>query len=646
MSTTLTIFLHNLSFDSRVLLADTKYTFSSPHLYLLLGKNGTGKSTLLSILSGQFHDFDGQLFLNDTEITDSNFNTYFDNYISFVPQTPLVFEDLDCLKNVLIPYTHKDYERAGRILSELKLDAVMDSKAGQLSMGEKQRLAFARCLYGLKPILLLDEITSNLDEESAAILESKIAEIAKDHLVIFATHEKTSLASSSSILTLQDQKIKEITSTPIAVDSSPVDNVKPLKENSLLRDGFSEIRERKGFHLTTMLMTFFFLFINMFCGIVSTSGDSIRFHNEIYYSNYLNCPSYIVSFENDGSVYDVFDKEDTFICLSSDRIIYSCASSENEITEEDKNNCLQKAGGFVSGLFVANDFEKEFTLTKGRFPEAEDELIISSLSYECMLNYSTEEEIFAKQISIGFSSNTPYNIVGVYQADDPTTFNKRFKHLTTEISFAYNQRVSYAFRLESMFTIQRDLSDQSILSYAVLNRNNNKEKMTKEYLSSDFLYFGLDYNATTINENGKAPFHYVALPAYFLSQAILLYPIIALILLISYYFNTRRQNLLLRVSGMSRKRQLKKNFCALALDGTIAFLGAVIGSILYIVLGNIFYDLTIIESNYYSYLIYSWPSLGIILLTYIGFLLVAFLACYFLYSPKRIDRQLRELKRK
>lgn len=128
-----------------------------------IGPNGAGKSTLFKVLMGMLKIPRGSIFLNGTEITNSNPEENVQRGISFVPQGNRVFTELTVKENLEMGgYLLKDKaEIEKRIPSVLELfpdlKDRMKQDAGKLSGGEKQQLALARALMLQPQILLLDE---------------------------------------------------------------------------------------------------------------------------------------------------------------------------------------------------------------------------------------------------------------------------------------------------------------------------------------------------------------------------------------------------------------------------------------------------------------------------------------------------------
>ena len=142
--------LNSLSknYGEQKVLSALSYSFYPKGLYLLLGENGSGKSTLLNILSGKDTDYEGKVFYSGEELTE------------------------------------KDREKAKKILTDLGLGDVLEEKCKELSEGEKERLCFGQALYADKEIILLDEITANLDPISTERILKNILALSKGRLVV------------------------------------------------------------------------------------------------------------------------------------------------------------------------------------------------------------------------------------------------------------------------------------------------------------------------------------------------------------------------------------------------------------------------------------------------------------------------------
>lgn len=97
----------NKSFSSLEILRNLSFNFEAGHIYIIKGKNGAGKSTLLNILSGIDSKYSGELSIDNQVITSKNIISYSETYISYLTQDSIVFDDISCLNNILLPYSSK-----------------------------------------------------------------------------------------------------------------------------------------------------------------------------------------------------------------------------------------------------------------------------------------------------------------------------------------------------------------------------------------------------------------------------------------------------------------------------------------------------------------------------------------------------------
>ena len=180
----------------------------------VLGESGSGKTTLMNILLGLYRPLKGEIFLNNIKKTDADFRSL----ISYVPQSVYIFDDT-IKENI----TLGDYDE---IFDKKKLDESLkyscsdtfinklqkkiSSKAGEsgsrLSQGQKQRVGIARALYKKSPILVLDEITSSLDNKNSSKIIDQILKI-RDKTIIFSTHKPELLKKFDKILNIKNGKV-------------------------------------------------------------------------------------------------------------------------------------------------------------------------------------------------------------------------------------------------------------------------------------------------------------------------------------------------------------------------------------------------------------------------------------------------------
>ncbi len=165
----------------------------------IMGKSGSGKSTLLSLISGIIKVDEGDIILNSVSYNDlqeSELNDFRATNIGFVFQNFHLVSYLNALENVMLPAKvcniANPKEKAIELLESVGLSHRLDHLPSQLSGGEKQRVAIARALIHNPKIILADEPSGNLDEETGIAVMDKLFELIKQNntTLVLVTHSK------------------------------------------------------------------------------------------------------------------------------------------------------------------------------------------------------------------------------------------------------------------------------------------------------------------------------------------------------------------------------------------------------------------------------------------------------------------------
>ncbi len=161
----------------------------------VFGESGAGKTTLLRLLNHLISSDSGQIFMYNEDITQLD-PIQLRRRVVMLPQTPIVFAS-SIKANLLaaIEFSQKTVptdEVMQDVLSFVKLAKDLTTQAQKLSGGEKQRMALARVLLLEPDVLLLDEPSAALDEETENIVISKIVEYVKqkNRSLVMVTHSK------------------------------------------------------------------------------------------------------------------------------------------------------------------------------------------------------------------------------------------------------------------------------------------------------------------------------------------------------------------------------------------------------------------------------------------------------------------------
>lgn len=184
-------------------------SFELGKFYAIIGKSGTGKSTLLSLMAGLDKPNSGEILFNNENIEKTGYSNHRKNNISLVFQNYNLIDYLSPLENIRLVNSKASED----ILLELGLDRSQTRRnVMKLSGGQQQRVAIARALVSEAPVILADEPTGNLDEATAGEIIDVLKKLAKERnkCVIVVTHSKEVASAADIILELNNKKLKEV----------------------------------------------------------------------------------------------------------------------------------------------------------------------------------------------------------------------------------------------------------------------------------------------------------------------------------------------------------------------------------------------------------------------------------------------------
>ncbi len=207
--------------QKREILCGTSAAFKRGEFIAILGKSGSGKSTLLNVISGIDQPDQGAISINGQTLTqlDENQRTLFRRQnIGFVFQFFNLIPTLRVIENVSLPLEligvelNDAREQASQILAEVDLADRLNTFPERLSGGEQQRVAIARALVHDPLVVLADEPTGNLDEETGAqvlVLLDKLTRQAGKNLIM-VTHSKENAVYADRVFELQGGVLAEM----------------------------------------------------------------------------------------------------------------------------------------------------------------------------------------------------------------------------------------------------------------------------------------------------------------------------------------------------------------------------------------------------------------------------------------------------
>ena len=216
--------IQNLSFKypmkEKYLLNQINFSVNKGSKLAITGETGSGKSTLMQLVLGLFVPQDGDILFRNKSIFQNLKN--WRNEIGYIPQQVYLL-DSTIEKNITLNFFDEKIDKAKMekaiFLSGLSkkitdLPNGLETRTGsdglKLSGGEKQRIVIARAIYREPNILIMDEFTSSLDQDTENRILLNLSEFLKDKTIIIISHRSNSIKNCDTILNIENGKLIEI----------------------------------------------------------------------------------------------------------------------------------------------------------------------------------------------------------------------------------------------------------------------------------------------------------------------------------------------------------------------------------------------------------------------------------------------------
>ena len=217
MTTKNTLAIENLSYSyqngdrTQKVLDNINAKFESGKIYAIVGESGSGKTTFLSLISALDKLQDGDIKYNNKSLRQITGQEFRLKYVNIVFQSYNLIKYMTAAENVEVA---SDFDNRkvdpNQYLEKVGISAEEGKRlVGKLSGGQQQRVAIARALASNSPIIMADEPTGNLDEDT----EAKIIEIFRDlahkdnKIVVIVTHSRRVADKADKVLTLRRGKL-------------------------------------------------------------------------------------------------------------------------------------------------------------------------------------------------------------------------------------------------------------------------------------------------------------------------------------------------------------------------------------------------------------------------------------------------------
>ncbi|WP_405567461.1 ABC transporter ATP-binding protein [Polaribacter sp. Asnod6-C07] len=197
-------------------LKNINFTVNSGETLAILGKTGSGKSTIIELISRLYNSTKGEVLLDDKPIEKANLNDV-RSQIGFVPQDPFLFSDtignnikfgkedateneiIEAAKNAVIHNNISDFKNG--------YNTILGERGVTLSGGQKQRVSIARAIIKNPKILIFDDCLSAVDTETEEKILSNLEKVSKNKTTFIISHRVSSAKNADKIIVLDEGKI-------------------------------------------------------------------------------------------------------------------------------------------------------------------------------------------------------------------------------------------------------------------------------------------------------------------------------------------------------------------------------------------------------------------------------------------------------
>ena len=215
----------------RLVLNELDLSVAEGQMYVLLGRSGSGKSTMLNLLSGIDQPDRGQVIIDGTDISKMNEKDrtkYRRNNIGFIFQSFNLISTLTASENVVLPLSLKgddpaeSEQKAQFFLDQVGLGERGGSYPDRLSGGEQQRVAIARALAHEPKFILADEPTGNLDYKTGSMVLKMLSDLVRENgrTMIIATHDREMGQIANQVLELREGSLHTMNTSLDPTESS------------------------------------------------------------------------------------------------------------------------------------------------------------------------------------------------------------------------------------------------------------------------------------------------------------------------------------------------------------------------------------------------------------------------------------------
>ena len=178
---------------------NVSFSMAQTDFISIMGKSGSGKTTLLNMIAGLLTPTQGKITINGTnlfELDDKQVSAFRNQNIGYIPQGSSLLPNLTALENIRLPFyltkreNQSSLNYALDLLEKAKISYLKDTYPANMSGGEMRRIAILRALICRPQLVIADEPTSDLDEESSVQIMALLTEIHQQGTgLLIVTHD-------------------------------------------------------------------------------------------------------------------------------------------------------------------------------------------------------------------------------------------------------------------------------------------------------------------------------------------------------------------------------------------------------------------------------------------------------------------------
>ncbi len=204
----------SFTYEKQEVMKDVSFKISPKSFVAIVGKSGSGKSTIFRLLLRLYKANNGEIFLDNENIYKYSKDVYSSN-VAIVTQKPFIF-DMSIRENLSLVDSNRENQvnackRAGVHDFIMSLpdgyNTKLISNAENISTGQKQLIALARTLLSKSEVLLFDEVTSSLDLNTSKKIVNILKDLKKDHTIIMITHKPQLMKMADEIIVIDHGKL-------------------------------------------------------------------------------------------------------------------------------------------------------------------------------------------------------------------------------------------------------------------------------------------------------------------------------------------------------------------------------------------------------------------------------------------------------